>query len=113
MDTVKQRALGEERTVSQAKTKAIPVLTNEAGHQHHAKEMEFCTYIEPTAFADLKSEKLVLRPKNGKAKPNVEWLGGDLFKITAEESCSAQPMALPLVVLLKTDTWFFVTCADV
>lgn len=34
------------------KTKAISVLMNEAGHQHPAKEMEFCTYIELVAFAD-------------------------------------------------------------
>lgn len=113
MDTVKQRALGEERTASQAKTKATSVLMNKAGHQHRAKEMEFCAYIEPAAFAGAKSEKLVLRPKNGKAKPNVEWLGGDLLKITGEESSSAQPVALPLAVLLRADTWFFVTYAAV
>lgn len=110
MDTVKQRALGEERTASQAKTKATSVLMNKAGHQHRAKEMEFCAYIEPAAFA---GAKLVLRPKNRKAKPNVEWLGGDLLKITGEESSSAQPVALPLAVLLRADTWFFVTYAAV
>lgn len=34
------------------KTKAISVLMNEAGHQHPAKEMEFCAYIELVAFAE-------------------------------------------------------------
>lgn len=63
MDTKKHRALGEERTACQAKTKAISVLMNEAGHQHHAWEVESCTYIESAAFADAKSEKLVLRPR--------------------------------------------------